>query len=93
MKSNSVPACAGAFVLISLASATTALARNWLASEPDTAPVIGSGTSALKDSSIDYGSRVQVRIYRPDGIYEIRDGLYHLSPSGFDDADSERADD
>jgi hypothetical protein len=47
----------------------------------------------LKDSSIDYGSRVQVRIYRPDGIYEIRDGYYQLSPSGFGDAGAETSDD
>ncbi len=84
---------AAATVVALGASATTAVARNWVASDPNAAPVLDSGTSMLKDSSIDYGKRAQVRIYRPDGIYEIRDGFYHLSPSGFDDADTETSND
>ncbi len=91
MNANTIAAIATVLALGS--SATTAVARNWVASEPDAAPAISAGASTLKDSSIDYGSRVQVRIYRPDGIYEIRDGHYHRSPSSFDDADTETSGD
>ncbi|MFN3624700.1 MAG: hypothetical protein ACK4TP_11640 [Hyphomicrobium sp.] len=71
------------------ASATAGVARNSSAIEPGVAPAISAGTLKLKDSSIDYGSRVRVRIYRPDGIYELRNGNYELSPSGFGEADTE----
>jgi hypothetical protein len=93
MKSNSVPACAGAFVLISLASATTALARNWLTSEPDATPAIIADTPTPMDSAFNYGSRVGVRIYRPDGVYELRNGNFERSRSGFPDPEAETLDD
>ena len=93
MKSNSVPACAGAFVLICLASATTALARNWLTSEPDVPPAISEDRSVLKDSAFNYGSRARVRIYRPDGVYDIRNGNYERVPWGHGDGDTETRDD
>ena len=58
MKSNSVPACAAAFVLISLASATTALARNWLASEPDATPAITADTALRLERVLGLEARV-----------------------------------
>ena len=93
MKNNSVPACAGAFVLISLASATTALARHWLAGEPDATPAITADTATPMDSAFNYGSRAGVRIYRPDGVYELRNGNFVRSSSGFADPDAETLDD
>ncbi|KAB2940803.1 MAG: hypothetical protein K8F92_10345 [Hyphomicrobium sp.] len=74
-------------------SATTSVARNLPTNEPGAAPATASGMSMPKDSSINYGSRAQVRIYRPDGIYDVRDGYYVLSPSGFGDADTDTPDD
>jgi hypothetical protein len=93
MKSNSVPARAGAFVLICLASATSALARNWLTNEPDVPPAISEDRAVLKDSAFNYGSRARVRIYRPDGVYDIRNGNYERVPWGHGDGDTETRDD
>lgn len=91
MNTNTVSAIA--IVLAFEASATTALARNWLTSEPDATPAITADTAMLKDSAFNYGSRARVRIYRPDGVYDLRNGYYELSPSGFVDADAETPDD
>jgi hypothetical protein len=93
MKSNSVPAGAGALVLICLASATSALARNWLTNEPDVPPAISEDGAVLKDSAFNYGSRARVRIYRPDGVYDIRNGRYERVPWGHGDVDTDTLDD
>lgn len=71
---------------------TFAELRNWLAPLPDTRLPGTSNLLNLSDS-IDYGSRAQVRVYRPDGIYELRNGKYERSTSGFGDAGTETADD
>ena len=71
---------------------TAALARNWLTNEPDATSVPPSDASTLRDSSINYGTRARVRIYRPDGEYEIRNGNYERSPSGQDDIDADTKD-
>jgi hypothetical protein len=91
MNTNTVSAIA--FVLAFEASATAALARNGLTNEPDVAPAITADTAVLKDPAFNYGSRARVRLYRPDGVYDLRNGSYELSPSGFVDADAETLDD
>jgi hypothetical protein len=50
---------------------TFAELRNWLVPLPDTQ--LPAATSVLKftDTSINYGSRARVRIFRPDGVYDI----------------------
>jgi hypothetical protein len=69
---------AAATVLALGASATTALARNWLTNEPDTRSVTAAGASKLTNFWIDYGPRARVRVYRPDGVYDIRKDDYEL---------------
>ena len=69
---------AAATVLALGASATTALARNWLTNEPDTTSVTAAGASKLTNFWIDYGPRARVRVYRPDGVYDIRKDDYEL---------------
>ena len=54
-------------------------------------PAISEDRSALKDSAFNYGSRARVRIYRPDGVYDIRNGNYERVPWG--DGDTETRDD
>ena len=82
-----------AIVLAFEASATTAFARNWLTNEPDVTPAIAADTAMLKDSAINYGSRARVRIYRPDGVYDLRNGRYERVPWGHGDVDTETLDD
>jgi hypothetical protein len=86
MKTNTVSSIVT--VLALGASATPTPERNWLTHE--TAP---SDASMLKDSSINFGSRARVRIYRPDGVYDIRNGHYERVPWGHEDADTETVDD
>ena len=91
MKTNTVSSIVT--VLALGASATTALARSWLTNEPDVMPGAASDTPTLRDSSINYGSRARVRIYRPDGVYDLRNGHYERVPWGHGDVDSETLDD
>jgi hypothetical protein len=77
-----------ATVLALGASATTALARNWLSNEPDTT-VTAAGASKLTNSWINYGPRARVRVYRPDGVYDVRKDDYELSPAILDGADTQ----
>jgi hypothetical protein len=70
---------------------TAALARNWLTNEPD-ASVPTSEPQMLDDSSINYGTRAHVRIYRPDGEYDLRNGKYERRRSGQGDLDTETTD-
>ena len=44
--------------------------RNWLAL-PDAKSTIASDVLTFTDTSVNYGSRATVRIYRPDGVYQI----------------------
>jgi hypothetical protein len=46
-------------------------ARNWLAPVPDTQRPIGGDAVTFRDTSVVYGSRARVRIYRPDGVYDL----------------------
>ena len=75
------------------ASATTALERNWLTNEPDVTSGTPSDPSMLKEFSINYGSRARVRIYRPDGVFDIRNGYYERVPWGDGDVDTDTLDD
>ena len=71
---------------------TEAQARNWLTNEPDAIPPPFSDTSRPTDLTINYGTRARVRLYRPDGEYEIRNGKYERAPSGQGNADAETKD-
>ncbi len=44
--------------------------RNWLA-VPETKSTIASDVPKFVDTSVNYGPRAMVRIYRPEGVYEI----------------------
>jgi hypothetical protein len=46
-------------------------ARNWLAPVPDAQRPIGGDAVTFRDTSVLYGSRARVRIYRPDRVYEL----------------------
>jgi len=53
---------------------TAAQVRNWLAPLPSM-PEAGGTTTAdvltFMDTSINFGPRARVRVYRPEGVYEI----------------------
>jgi hypothetical protein len=44
--------------------------RSWLPL-PDTKGTLAADVLTFTDTSINFGSRATVRIYRPDGVYEI----------------------
>jgi len=71
---------------------TAAFGRNWLTNEPDATAGPASEAPALEDSSINYGTRARVRIYRPDGEFDIRNGKYERRRSGQGDLDTETKD-
>ena len=80
MKSNSVPASAGAFVLSVLAS--SAVARDWLQNpSASTAPPLPN-VATLAVPFVNYGMRAQVRIIRPDGVYQIGEDYYRYGTEG-----------
>ena len=89
MKTNAIPS----IVTVLALGASTTLERNWLTNEPDLTAGTASDVWKLRDSSINYGSRARVRIYRPDGVYDIRDGHYERVPWGHEDADTGTGDD
>lgn len=61
-----------ALCLLAVSSiASGAQTRNWLAPIPDTRETITADALTLHDNSINYGPRARVRLYRPDGVYEI----------------------
>ncbi|MFA6139932.1 MAG: hypothetical protein WC684_04345 [Hyphomicrobium sp.] len=91
MKTNTVSSIVTVLALGT--TATTTLERNWLANEPDVTPGTPSDSSMLNDSSINYGSRARVRIYRPDGVFDIRNGYYERVPWGDGDVDTDTLDD
>ena len=80
MKSNSVPVSAGALVLSCLAS--SAMARDWLhnPSSPAAPPLPSVATLAVP--FVNYGTRAQVRIIRPDGVYELGEDYYRYGTEG-----------
>jgi hypothetical protein len=67
-------------------------ARNWLTNEPDAISPPFSDTSKPTDLTINYGPRARVRIYRPDGEYELRDGKYVRAPAVQGDVDAQTKD-
>jgi hypothetical protein len=71
---------------------TEAQARNWLTNEPDATSPPFSDTSTPTDFTINFGTRARVRLYRPDGEYEIRNGRYERAPSSQGDVDTETKD-
>lgn len=79
--------------LLAMSNLPSLARRDWLAPVPGAEPPAAAAILKFSDTSIDYGSRARVRIYRPDGIYDLRDGRYVPSRSGFGDADAEASDD
>jgi hypothetical protein len=80
MKSNSVPASAGVFVLSCLAS--SAVARDWLQNpSPPAAPPLPN-VATLAVPFVNYGLRAQVRIIRPDGVYQVGEDYYRYGIEG-----------
>ena len=71
------------------ASVATAHARNWLSNEPDLNSVTAAGASKLTNFWINYGPRARVRVYRPEGVYDVRKDDYELSPAMQDEADGQ----
>jgi len=60
---------------------TSAQLRNWLAPLPDAKVPAMTDVLKFSDTSINYGSRARVRIYRPDGVYEIDNSELGASPT------------
>jgi len=86
---NTKTISAVATVLALGCSGTAAFARNWLTNEPEATFVPAPDASTPRDASINYGPRARMRIYRPDGEFEIRNGNYERSPQGQGDLDTE----
>jgi hypothetical protein len=80
MKSNSVPACAGAFGVICLAS--SAVARDWLHTPGASAALPLPNVATLAAPFVNYGLRANVRIIRPDGVYELGEDYYRYGTEG-----------
>jgi hypothetical protein len=80
MKSNSVPARAGALVLSCLAS--SAVARDWLQNPSPPAALPLPNVATLAVPFVNYGMRAQVRIIRPDGVYQIGEDYYRYGTEG-----------
>ncbi len=80
MKSNSVPAGAGVFVLSCLAS--SALARDWLQNPNPPAALPLPNMATLAVPFVNYGMRAQVRIIRPDGVYRVGEDYYRYGTEG-----------
>ena len=89
MRTNIIVTLATGFALACFG--TGGHARNWLTNEPDAAAAPFS-QSTPTDVTINYGPRARVRLYRPDGEYEIRDGKYVRAPSGQGDVDAQTKD-
>jgi hypothetical protein len=89
MRTNIIVTLATGFALACFG--TGGHARNWLTNEPDAAAAPFS-QSTPTDVTINYGPRARVRLYRPDGEYEIRDGKYVRAPSGQGDVDTQTKD-
>jgi acetyl esterase/lipase len=70
-------------------SGTAALARNWLTNQPEATAAPLSDQSTPTDITINYGARARVRLYRPDGEYEIHNGKYVRALSGSGDVDGD----
>ncbi|MFA5900016.1 MAG: hypothetical protein WC829_13000 [Hyphomicrobium sp.] len=80
-----------AAVFISMyVTATSAWARNWLAPVPEARASISDSVLTPTGTAINFGPRARVRVYRPDGIYEM-DGspilpAHALEREGVDEA-------
>jgi len=90
MRTNIIVAFATAFALGFFG--TEGHARNWLTNEPDAISPPVSDTLRPTDLTINYGTRARVRLYRPDGEYEIRNGKYVRAPARQDDVDAQTKD-
>ena len=59
---------AGLLVMSNLPS--SGQVRNWLA-VPEVKGTIATDVLKFTDTSINFGPRAQVKVYRPDGVYEL----------------------
>ncbi len=64
--------------------------RNWL-SVPEVKAPIAADVLKFSDTSINFGPRASVRIYRPDGVYEI-DNSRVVEPDAAESKDAGSAD-
>ncbi len=58
-----------------------AQARNWLAPVPDTKTTISADALTFSDPTINFGSHARVRVYRPDGVYDIDNSAITMPPA------------
>ena len=79
--------------LLAMSNLPSLAERDWLAPLPGAQQATAVDVLKYPDTSIDYGSRARVRLYRPEGIYDLRNGQYEFRPSGFGGAGTETADD
>lgn len=79
--------------LLAMSNLPSLAERDWLAPLPGAQQATAADVLKYPDTSVDYGSRARVRLYRPEGIYDLRNGLYEFHPSGFGDAGTGTADD
>jgi hypothetical protein len=92
MKTKTISAIAAVFVISCLASSATA--RDWLP-KPDSnahAAAVPYATRSA-DPYVNYGTRAQVRIIRPDGVYLLGNDYYQYGTEGPGVADREMKDD
>jgi len=66
----------GAFAAAGFAA--PAAARNWLEPLPANRDAITAGALALRDVPIRFGQRVRVRIFAPEGVYELDDADFNV---------------
>ena len=80
MKSNSVPAVQEHSASSVLAS--SAVARDWLHNPGASRGLPLPNVATLAVPFVNYGLRAQVRIIRPDGVYELGEDYYRYGTEG-----------
>jgi hypothetical protein len=89
MKTKTISAVAAAFVPC---VASSAMARDWL-HNPDANAPLALPSAATLAPYVNYGTRAQVRIIRPDGVYLLGNDYYQYGTEGPGVADREKKDD
>jgi hypothetical protein len=82
MKTRTISVVAAVFVPSCLAS-TFAAARDWLHEPERNAPAAAvPHAMAIASPYVNYGTRAQVRIIRPDGVYQLGSDYYQYGTEG-----------